>query len=190
MNQKTDGEDLTQAVSSVIFTLNHILPNVNKLLEDNILLIGQSFSKIAQDTKDIQSLVDDFDKDAISSEDSDKINSLEFKLSEISQSVNQAIVGMQFQDRVSQNLVIAQDISKVLFESITKELELDELGKATSHQKAILKNILEKIKLGEIKKEFVDFLIRHKFVESGEEIGYFENKSTSSMDLEDEIELF
>lgn len=162
--------------SSVLHVLDYILPNVNELLEDNILLISKSFTKIAESSMDIQKKLEE-----------KKYDEVKNLVDEVSQNVSSAIVGLQFQDRVSQNLAICLMISSLINKHIINTI--------TTHQENdifadldISKEIYEKIFLGEIRNEFVKFLTDNNFIKHPSEIGH--NPVAEITTNSDDVELF
>lgn len=113
--------------------------------------------------------------------------------------ISAAIVGMQFQDRVSQNLVIAKnvigEIAIYADASIERTLQmLEEYGEEISGAKGVLdkefaRSLIAGLNLGELQNMFIDHLIKHGYIESGEQLGFKPTEQTKAGD-EDDIELF
>ncbi|HCR86507.1 MAG TPA: hypothetical protein DIV86_07515 [Alphaproteobacteria bacterium] len=165
--------DKFASTSSVLHVLDYILPNVNELLEDNILLIGQSFSKIAETSVAMQKNLAE-----------KKYDEIQDQIFEISKNVSSAIVGLQFQDRVSQNLAICLMISSMINKHIVKVIS-EQKGDVTADID-ISKEIYDKIFLGEIRNEFVKFLVDYNFIKHPSDIGHnpISEVTTNSEDIE------
>lgn len=162
------------ASSSVSHVLNYILPNVNRLLEDNIITITESFTKIAENNVKLDKLLSENDIDSAKSIATD-----------ISRNVSSAIIGLQFQDRVTQNLQIATKLSKILSEKV--EDRISELGSPEADTE-VLRQIYEEIFLGEIRDEFLNYLEKKDYIESKREIIGDESKEPKVSN--EDIELF
>lgn len=162
------------SASSVLHILNYILPNVNKLLEENIMLISDSFTKIAEASSIVEKNLDN-----------NNLPEIRAQIQEISKNVSSAIIGLQFQDRVSQNLTISMIISSVINEHISKTI-LSNDGKVEANLD-ISRQIYDKIFLGEIRNEFVDFLIQKKLINSPDDLGH---KAVDASNHNEDIELF
>lgn len=130
------------------------IPKVNRLLEDNMIAVGGNFNKLAAE---VQKLPDGEIKSSMQAE------------------VMKAIVGMQFQDRVSQNLVITEKVSRGIVSYLTTviaetivDLRLE--GKATLDM-AFAEQMASFLTLGELQHQFVDHLITHGYIKDGAQIG-------------------
>jgi len=168
---ENQNQDLA-ASSSVLHVLNFILPKVNKLLEENILLITDSFTKIAESSVKAGNFIQSGEQKKAAEE-----------IAQISKNVSSAIVGLQFQDRVSQNLVIADEISSLANTNMLSVINSEDGVFGIS----ALKQIYSKIFLGEIRNEFVDYLLKNGFIATPEEICHLEKIES---DKNEEIELF
>jgi hypothetical protein len=165
---------LAASTSSVLHILNYILPNVNKLLEDNIMLISDSFTNIAETSSLIEKSLDN-----------NNLAEVRGQIKEISKNVSSAIVGLQFQDRVSQNLAICTIISSVINEHISKTILSSENQIIANLD--ISRQIYDKIFLGEIRNEFVDFLMAKNLINSPDDLGH---KTADETQHNEDIELF
>ncbi|PIR39891.1 MAG: hypothetical protein COV35_00285 [Alphaproteobacteria bacterium CG11_big_fil_rev_8_21_14_0_20_39_49] len=115
-------------------------------------------------------------------------------IKENSNEISKIVVGMQFQDRVSQNILITINIMKTIVEYLEKEiskslpnLQKDERRKLLD--KEFAKEILTQFRLGELQVSFVNHLIEHGYIKDAEEIG-FHLEDHKKNDDEDDIELF
>ncbi len=161
-NQKVNELAQLLATATSVFTIvEDVIPKMNKLVEDNIMVISESFSKIAASTKTLS-------KNNASEE-------LKPVFEEIEKGLGSAIMGLQFQDRLSQNLVILNNIAQVL-NVASKDVVNLQASKNASNSTAVnidlSKKILENLKLGEIREVFVNYLISSGLIKDGSEIGY------------------
>ncbi len=118
---------------------------------------------------------------------------------DMSTAVSRAIVGMQFQDRVSQNLVIAENVAKEnvmhLKENIDKTIAkysgdsdfFDDNG-SISLDIEFSKRLIKLLTLGELQHQFVNHLVENGYIASGDEIDFGEDNS--GHDVNDDVELF
>lgn len=111
----------------------------------------------------------------------------------INQKIGKIIVDMQFQDRVSQNIVITINIMKAIVEYLDKELTKS-LPDLTKDERCKLldmdfaKNILEQFRLGELQNAFVSHLLDHGYIKESEDIGY--SFKAEKNEQEDDVDLF
>ncbi len=169
-NQKLKELSQILATATSVFTIiEDVIPKLNQLVEENILVISDSFSKIAASTKIL----------------SKQNTSPELKpvFEEIEKGLGSAIMGLQFQDRLSQNLVILKNISEVLNE-VSKKSSI--LGSGVDVD--LGKKILENMKLGEIREVFINYLLSSGLIKDGSEIGY--NPVVCEVNKQEEVELF
>ncbi len=126
------------------------------------------------------------------------IESAEVSSEKMVGAISGAIVGMQFQDRVSQNLVITENVLRetVLYlkSSIDNTLSMflsNPVIKNTKYDygldKDFAKKMLELLNLGELQGQFVDHLIEHGYIENIEQLGLTGNFEAEE---EDDVELF
>lgn len=114
--------------------------------------------------------------------------------------VSGAIVGMQFQDRISQNIVIAQKVIHSIVEYLENSID-STISEVKNHSGINLgqnsgildKDFAEKLivflTLGELQKQFVDHLITRGYIKNASQIdmaGY--NQKVQKAD--DNVELF
>lgn len=181
MNQKMEINSATSAdmysIQGAVSVIQHVVPNVNKLLEDNILLLSESFTRIAQSSKDLQNKLSKL-------EHPQKAEFLSLA-NEIGSGVSSAIIGMQFQDRVSQNLVIVNEIANNLNNFIKSNYSKFDNNINVEFSKLVL----SLIKLGEIRDHYIENLKSQNLIEDGSEIGFNADQDTSHVNA-DEVELF
>lgn len=173
--------------------LSEQLPKVNNLLEKSMNDISTHFGiisnilhKISEQTKDIKNLLEN--KSEINS---DQLDIIEKEISNSLKEISSIVVGMQFQDRVSQNIIITTSIMK----SISAYLE-DRIGILLPHinkeerkkllDKEFAVELLEKFRLGELQHSFVDHLLSHGYIENPSEIGFTSEKTQQN----DDVDLF
>ncbi len=157
--------------------IENIIPNVNKLLEDNILLLSEGLTKIASESKKLQKY--------IAENSSFEKSQLENFAKNINDGASSAIVGIQFQDRVSQNLVIACDIANNLEKFIAENYNLI----TGNLNKKLSEDILNLIKLGEIRDKYIAILKQLNLINDSAEIGFKPNEDASKVN-NDDVELF
>jgi hypothetical protein len=116
--------------------------------------------------------------------------SLESNASELSQ----IVVGMQFQDRVSQNILITINIMKAIAEYLDKEISTSMPNVTKAERKKLLnmdfaKELLQKFRLGELQHSFVNHLVSHGYISSPEELGFSVADHVKKPE-DDDVELF
>ncbi len=108
--------------------------------------------------------------------------------------ISQIVVGMQFQDRVSQNIMITVNIMKTIVEYIEKEICISIPNMPKEQRKKLLnkdfaREILKQFRLGDLQLSFVNHLIEHGYINNAEEIGFC-IEDHEKKDSDDNIELF
>ncbi len=108
--------------------------------------------------------------------------------------IGQIVVGMQFQDRVSQNIMITINILKTISSFLEKELSKaipevskDERKKLLNREFAM--ELLEKFRLGELQNAFANHLVNHGYINDTNEIGFKATDHVKQADSDD-VELF
>ena len=155
--------------------ISEITPKLNSLVEVNIAQISESFANIASLFKKV----------------SGEINPEVAQ--EIDKNIGSAIMGMQFQDRLSQNLVIIKNITDVLMDNISETSKLSQSSAnavGESFNLDLAKKIIENLKLGELRDIFVARLISEGHIKSIEDLGIAVATEEEKQKLEDDIELF
>lgn len=178
------GEQLDQCskplvtVASVFEVMSKVTPDINNLLETNMISIAESFTKIAESGRKLQEEV----KTAQENQSSEvNIELLKEGLDNINSHVSQAIIGMQFQDRLSQNLVILKDVSCEVRNYINSTLEAQG-GRELDVDFA--KSILALIKLGEIRDIYINDMVSHGYIKGPEDLDYEVAEAESDLDIE------
>jgi hypothetical protein len=183
---------MAHSICSVFSVMSAQIPKLNTMLEENMLMIGESFSQIAEKSRTQQAKLD-------SANSSDPIL-IEVKniSSEISSNVNKAIIGMQFQDRVSQNLVILNNLSNGMKDYISYLVEtIGNLSKAKQQNSAdptifdieFAKKIVKVFTLGELRDMFISELVRQGYIQSEKDLGIILVEHAPAGG-DDDIELF
>jgi hypothetical protein len=91
--------------------------------------------------------------------------------------ISEVVVGMQFQDRVSQNILITVNVMKTIVKYLEKEIN-HSLPQMRSEEKRKLldkdfaKQILQQFRLGELQLSFVNHLIEHGYIEDASELDF------------------
>jgi len=112
-----------------------------------------------------------------------------------SNKISNIVVGMQFQDRVSQNIVITVNILKTIVEYLDKEIG-DALPNISREERRKLLDrdfalqILDKLRLGELQLSFVNHLIDHGYIKDAAEVGFSIEAHQKNDDSDDDIDLF
>jgi hypothetical protein len=184
--------NLSEAQISVLLALTKQLPVINSLLENSFNDLSSTFVEMSADIMDFQQHIKTLsdlntDDDVIveMSRESTEVSA------RISENLTKVIMGMQFQDRVSQNLVIAINVLKEI------AAELDQYSKdiciTLGHENTITPDadtitmFSEILKLGEVKQLFLDFLKERGHGELVEKIGGGFHGHTAD---EEDVELF
>jgi hypothetical protein len=184
---------MAYSICSVFSVMSTQIPKLNTMLEDNMLMIGESFSEIAGKSRAQQAKLE-----AANSSDPILIEVKNIS-AEISANVNKAIIGMQFQDRVSQNLVILNNLSNSMKDYISYLVEtIGNLSKAkqqNSNDEKIFdvefaKKIVKVFTLGELRDMFVAELVLQGYIKSEKDLGIVLVEQSSAVSADDDIELF
>lgn len=155
----------------VIEALGAQLVRVNSLLESSFNDLSTQFVQMAQEVASLRSAPEE-EKDNL-------IRSIERTLS-------QSIMSMQFQDRVSQNLVITMDVLQALATELEAELAASARPGRIDTEAA--KELYHFLRLGEIRGEYLAALSRRGFIRDPEELGVSESQTPKAG--EDDVELF
>lgn len=162
------------SASAVAEVMAKVTPDINNLLEENITSISDNFTEIASSGRNLQSRIE-------ASGDKLSISEIKSEVEKINKSVANAIIGLQFQDRLSQNLVILQDISQEIKSSIENTLDKKESKEIDIE---LSKTILSLLKLGTIRDTYIEYLISKGFIDSPEDLGYHEIENEEESDIE------
>src|SRR5690606_21395472 len=88
---------------------------------------------------------------------------------ETNKKIGQIVVDMQFQDRVSQNIIITINIINAIVEYLDQELAHSLPNVTKEERKKLLdigfaRNILEQFRLGQLQQSFVNHLVNHGYI--------------------------
>lgn len=124
----------------------------------------------------------------------DEIEKANNALSDASKEISQIVMNMQFQDRVSQNILITVNIMKsivnYLDEGITQSLpNISKEDRRKLLNIEFAQELLKQFRLGDLQKSFVDHLIAHEYIKKAEDIG-FSDDQREQRDEDDNIDLF
>lgn len=158
--------------ASALQSLADQLPEVNQLLESSFEQISGDFIALTDKISRMK---------ALSLPESAHTDSLNKELQAMESSIRQIVVGLQFQDRVSQNLVIVTNVINEILRHQESEPP-DELISA----------ILEQMKLGEFRQKFVNLCLQRQLIseEMAESLCNTSAAQPANSAEEDDIELF
>lgn len=182
--ERVDVPVLTRKEEVMPFALvaAHISGVVDDLLLENMAVVSSEFSKISTNIERLKSLVGN--GVGLVGESGGEVAGV---FSELSASMGKSIVALQFQDRVSQNLVILKDMS----EAISVHLRESFSGfSAKDFDRGFNEKVMDIIKLGEIKDFYVRSLIDLGIIISEEDIGYKFGYANQRTEEDDNIDLF
>lgn len=148
------------------------IPEVSKLLETSICNISERFVAIADDfDRYSQCVKQSIGLDGKRSGDIDEFHR------NISDAISSIIVDMQFQDRVSQNMVIVTNVLNAIIGYVQEEINetitnLNERNERVELDKAFAQKLLTFFTLGELQHKFVDHLLTRHYINDYTELGY------------------
>ena len=148
---------------------------VNELLERSFTDLSAQFVQMAQDIQDYRALTV-----AHGGEEAGKLGE------RIERSLMQSIVSMQFQDRVSQNLVITMDVLREL--AVELEEQLARAETSGTIDVAAARELYHFLRLGEIRGAYLEALTRRGYIAGPQALGL--DKPHAPQPAEDDIELF
>ena len=102
---------------------------------------------------------------------------------EISAALSQGIVGMQFQDWVSQNLVIAVDVLAINILYLKEQIEASSSVLEVAHESVVLdkefaKKLITQFSLGKLQQDFIEHLLNKGYIKDPSELNYDLEAST------------
>jgi hypothetical protein len=150
---------------AALHTLAKHLEEVNALLETSFEQISELFLTISGKIATLKDIADESER----ARTCDEINAL----------VMQSITDMQFQDRVSQNIVIARNVMN----HAAEELQVTDDVPLNSERKEVMLHLLN---LGDIRQKFLAYCIERGFVPKEEAMP----EQRQQTDDDDDIELF
>lgn len=127
-----------RTIEAVLHTLAVHLPEVNTLLDSSFSTISEQFVEVASLLGEYHDLTEKDARDTM--------------YARISSLVSKTIIDMQFQDRVSQNLVIAVNITKQISEFLETQLK-----HGTPLDTEMTQKLVYLLNLGEIKQKFIQY---------------------------------
>lgn len=144
-------EESLRTFHTALYTLAVHLPEVNKLLDESFSSISEQFVQTANLLSEYGELVKNPSLTAAEIEKRDYLHN------QMGMLITKTIMDMQFQDRVSQNLVIAINVVKEIAKDIEEEVSLS--GKLDA---SLTQRLVYLLNLGEI---------RHKFITHAKDMG-------------------
>lgn len=169
------------------------LPGVNDLLQGSFEEITAGFMEISSDFKQYQAHA----LEAASGEDEYAIKAMTDLGDRISQNIMRLVMALQFQDRVSQNLVITINVMNAIIayqqDGIQQTQEkLEMIGERAPLDLDFTKELLNLLNLGELKQHFVEHLVQQGFIEDTTALGILPNtpQESAANNDDDDIELF
>ena len=161
--------DLSAETRATLHTAAHIL---SSHIQEINLLLDTSFSNISSQFITISSMVS-----ALASlPDAQARNA---KTAEISALIGKTIMDMQFQDRVSQNLVITSNILKATADTLNVE-------HAKSLNQPLADTLVHLLNLGDIKHKFFAYALERGFIDASA----IPTSDATTHVSDDDIELF
>lgn len=155
-------------------------------VREAIMNLGNGAGDVAQEIKDIKSAIAQQEKKL---DEALKVSQVSYN--KMLGAVTSAIVGMQFQDRVSQNLKIAENVSKeivrYLKETVGKTSSALGDGASGVLDTEFAKRLASLLTLGELQRQFADHLLAQGYIQNVEQVGI---KPEAKEQGADEVELF
>ncbi|NDF11415.1 MAG: hypothetical protein EB060_01170 [Proteobacteria bacterium] len=170
--------------------LTQLLPDVSKRLESDMMAISEQFVMLASTLQAQHALI----QKMLESEASHtSLQTLHQQSQHSAQAIGKIIMGMQFQDWVTQNLVIATNVIKANIAHLEESMDKT----ATPQQQADIpidkhfaKELVEDFKLGELQRRFVDHLLKHHYIKDTKEIDFSLSDVAEKKTADDNIDLF
>jgi methyl-accepting chemotaxis protein len=185
----TLSEEMSSKIGEVVESVKDSFGTLNEVatvdMSDNILVkekIDLIMKSILQQSEDIEKVLHE---------------NIEFS-KETSKNISGMTMDMQFSDRASQYINNITDIVKVIQEDTkaNKDQGVKSLGIDLQNQdinNSDAEKIISKLTLSQLKKDFIEFLVKEKYINSPSDVGQEEIASTASdsaADDDDDIELF
>jgi hypothetical protein len=175
--------------------LSEEMPKINELLEADMSRLSDHFSNLTKICKEQEQMADSLLKSS-APKAQEVGKSLKEKCSEANQEIGNIVICMQFQDRVSQNMVISIDVMRVIVAYLEEEINMTLNNFSHSFKKkdqrkrveievSFAKKVIEKLWLGDLRNSFVNHLLEHGYIEKPEDVGHMVTKATS-----DGVDLF
>lgn len=160
----------------VMEALSIQLARVNQLLETSFNDLSSQFVQMAEDMKAYRALT----RTHLDAEGVALAGRIEATLA-------QSIMSMQFQDRVSQNLVITMDVLKTLAAELEAQLHGD-AEEGAPIQTDAARELYHFLRLGEVRGEYLEALKRRGYIKGAEELGL--SGAETPKENSDDVELF
>lgn len=167
------------------------LPEVKDLLETNMTGVSEKFIEMAAEFEKYDAIV----RDALTKKTADNTSlaSLDGMAESIANTLSQVIVDMQFQDRVSQNLVITINVLNATSQYLQDEIDMTISNLNRTKERADLdadfaRNLIALLTLGELQHKFVNHLLTHGYISTPGEIGY--DPGTAEQQQSGDVDLF
>lgn len=108
--------------------------------------------------------------------------------------ISEIVIGMQFQDRVSQNILITINIMKAIVTYLDQAIndsmpELTKDDRKKLLNKEFAKHMLEQLRLGDLQTSFINHLLNHGYIQDASELGFSLDAHEKKEDSDD-IDLF
>lgn len=166
-----------RTIEAALHTLSRHLPEVNTLLDTSFSSISEQFVQVAELMAEYGALAEKDTATDAEKEHRAKLFSTMTKL------VSKTIVDMQFQDRVSQNLVITINVAKQIADLMQERLHM-----GTQLDTKMTQQLFYLLNLGEIKEKFIAYARSAGAMEDPAEYGIRDAHVEKKDD--DDIELF
>lgn len=155
----------------VIEALGIQLARVNTLLETSFNDLSTQFVHMAEDVAKLRHAEGE-NREAL--------------LETVERTLAKSIMSMQFQDRVSQNLVITMDVLRALASEL--ESELASANRPARIDADAARELYHFLRLGEVRAEFLEAMTRRGFISGPQDLGVSGNDVPQGG--EEDVELF
>lgn len=172
-------ESQMRTVQAALHTLAQHLPEVNALLDSSFSSISEQFVEVADLITQCEALSG---SDTASDQEKAKRSALFHRMSAL---VSKTIIDMQFQDRVSQNLVITVNVCS----QIADFLDL-QLRSGIPLDTKLTQQLVHLLNLGDIKQKFIAYSRECGAMEDPSEYGIRDAVVEEKASDDDDIELF
>jgi hypothetical protein len=180
--------NMSDAHIGVLYALLMQLPTINHLLENSFNDLSSTFVDMSEDVARIQKYIDGLNQQSPIS--ADAVNAQEIS-KRVSANISKVIIGMQFQDRVSQNLVIAVNVLHEVVAELDRSPQNVRANSASLGASSLdiqaVNMFVDILKLGEVKQLFLDFLTSRGHADVVAQIGGGFHGHTAD---EEDVELF
>lgn len=165
--------DLEAALQDVALSLDTSSVEVTKSKIEQLIIASQEKNKAI---KDAEGIIEEFGRT-------------------IQEAISRIIVDMQFQDRVSQNLVIVVNVLNAIITYLQEEIDttitsLDKRNERAGLDKDFAQKLMKLLTLGELQHRFMDHLVTHHYISDYAELGYDPNAHPDRKAGEDNVDLF